>query len=378
LNREDSAADSAISNLQSRIDQMKLLLLVPAAALVALGGEGLYHAFRGRERVAIDCQALVGARPSSHRLLVTGCEVDYAGVGYRGNGQIEELFFPARPAGRAMAAPIVIVTRDPAALSLAQPVLGSGQRMRANDAQAVLKKIVEVARAAQSIDGLARAGIIERVRTRRILSGLTATPVASDAMLIDLEGAPDFVRPMLALAGGLLLAAMPFLLSRRRREAHGATAEPVSNPHPAVLASLRPAPAIGRASDPLVPMPPAVSLPRLLLLNVGTAAGPDAVETAPPLGKREAAIEILCGVVPDLGVDAEQRVLSRADGSLRIDLGRYDPVPTAVVEARGEAGAALVKEILLMTGWRAFAPKTGLFVSGDELTVMAALTRGDA
>ena len=26
-----------------------------------------------------------------------------------------------------------------------------------------------------------------------------------------------------------------------------------------------------------------------------------------------------------------------------------------------------------MTGWRAFAPKTGLFVSGDELTVMAAL-----
>ena len=34
---------------------------------------------------------------------------------------------------------------------------------------------------------------------------------------------------------------------------------------------------------------------------------------------------------------------------------------------------ALVKEVLLMTGWRAFAPKTGLFVSADDLEALAAL-----
>ena len=100
-----------------------------------------------------------------------------------------------------MPAPLVIVTRDPAALALAQPVLGGGGAGGA-ESLAVLKKVIEAARAKQAIDGLARAGMIERLRTRRILSGLTATPVAPDALLIDLDGAPDFVRPLLALAAG--------------------------------------------------------------------------------------------------------------------------------------------------------------------------------
>ena len=34
---------------------------------------------------------------------------------------------------------------------------------------------------------------------------------------------------------------------------------------------------------------------------------------------------------------------------------------------------ALVKEVILMTGWRAFAPKTGLFVGADDLEALAAL-----
>jgi hypothetical protein len=52
-------------------------------------------------------------------------------------------------------------------------------------------------------------------------------------------------------------------------------------------------------------------------------------------------------------------------------------VATAIVDARGEAGVALVKEILLMTGWRAFAPKTGLFVTIDELASIGALAADD-
>ena len=82
---------------------------------------------------------------------------------------------------------------------------------------------------------------------------------------------------------------------------------------------------------------------------------------------------ILCGVIPDLAVDRIHAVLVRPDGSVRIALGPDDPVATAVVDARGEAGVALVKEVLLMTGWRAFAPKTGLFVSADDLEALAAL-----
>jgi hypothetical protein len=350
---------------------VRFLLLLPSAVLLALGSEGLYHAFRGRERATVDCRTLTDSRPASHRLLVTGCEVDYAGVGYRGDGTIEELLFPARPAGQNVAAPIVIVTRDPAALAMAQPVLGAGRRPPAADSLAAMRSIAAAAHATPTIDGLVRAGFVERLRTRRILSGLSATPVAPDAMLIDLQGSPDFVRPLLALAGGLMLAALPFVLGRR-----------ASAPGDAVREGSPPAPARARvpvipAANPAPALEPAVALPQLLLLNVGIDCGPEAVEGAPSLGSRAAVIEKLCGVVPDLIVDGERRILSRADRSLRIDLGRHDPVPTVVVDARGEAGAALVKEILLMTGWRAFAPKTGLFIGGDELSVMAALTRGD-
>ena len=116
-----------------------------------------------------------------------------------------------------------------------------------------------------------------------------------------------------------------------------------------------------------------VSLPRLLLLALDVSSGPEAIETAPPLGSRAEVVAILRGVIPDLAFEPTRIVLSRPDGSVSVDLGPHDPVPTAVLEARGEAGAALVREVLIMTGWRAFAPKTGLFVSVDDLEALAAL-----
>ena len=352
----------------------KLSASVVAVALVALGGEGLYHAVKGLARVDLDCRDLATSKPSSHRLHLTGCEVEYAGIGYRGGESIEEVFLPARPAGRAMAAPIVIVTRDPAALALAQPILGRGRGVAADQSLAAVRKIVEAARAHQAIDGLARAGVIERLRTRRILSGLTATPVAADALLIDVDGRPDFLRPVLALATGLLLGFLPFAIARQRDAAPITTANDRSTTHDVVHSNVI-APAAARAPDAGPTSFATVALPRLLLLNLSIASGPESVETAPALGDRNTVVDILRGVVPDLAMDGNGRTLARADRSLRIDLGPHDPVATVVIDARGEAGAALVREILLMTGWRAFAPKTGLFVSGDELAVMSALAR---
>ena len=349
---------------------LRLLLLVPAVALVILGAEGVYHAFRGRDPVSLDCQSLTTARPPAPRLHVTGCEIDYAGVGFRGAENIEELFFPARPIGRAVPAPIVIVTHNPAALALAQTVLGHGRNVSADRTLQVLQKAAAIVGADRAIDGLARAGAIERLRARRIISGLTATPVAADALLVDLEASPDFLRPLLALGGGLLLAALPFLLFRRPT--------PTPDPKPRLA---RDPNAFNAFAIPEIPRPAPISsveLPRVLLLNVSVDAGPETVETAPPLGPRDEVIEILRGIVPDLIIGDERRTLFRTDNSLKIDVGRAALVATAVVEARGEAGAALVKEILLMTGWRVFAPKTGLFISGDELAVMAALTRSAA
>ena len=128
----------------------------------------------------------------------------------------------------------------------------------------------------------------------------------------------------------------------------------------------RPAPA---ATPKVVP----ASLPRVLLLALDVSAGPEAIETAPPLGSHAEVVAILCAIIPDLAVDHLHAVLARPDGSVKIALGPDDPVATAVVDARGEAGVALVKEVLLVSGWRAFAPKTGLFVSAGDLEALAAL-----
>jgi hypothetical protein len=184
-----------------------------------------------------------------------------------------------------------------------------------------------------------------------------------------------------------LLAFWPLKRERSAARPGSASAVPSGLPPPVVPAQLAssqfdpelafddmPGPRYVAVARPdRAPQAVAVSLPRLLLLALDVSAGPEAIETAPPLGSHDEVVAILCGVIPDLGVDRLHAVLARPDGSVRIALGPDDPVPTAVLEARGEAGVALVKEVLLMTGWRAFAPKTGLFVSAGDLEALAAL-----
>ena len=365
----------------------KLSLLVPAAAALVLAGEGIYHAVASREQVAVSCDEFRRARPASARVHVTGCDINVAGAGYReSSGQVEELYLPARPAGnQAVAAPFVVATRDPAAIAVVRTVLGGGRRATSEQSLGAMQTVVAQLRLTDAIDGLVRTGIIERLRSRRILSGL-APPIAENAPVVDLHGTPDFLTPGLALLAGALLALLAFW--PRRGLPATATAEPAATSHALPIdferASLEssqydPEHAFDELSE-LREFPTsvhahssAVALPRLLLLAIDVSSGPEAIESAPPLGSRADVAAMLRGVIPDLSGDERQNVLSRPDGSVKVDLGRSDPVPTVVVEARGEAGVALVKEVLLMTGWRAFAPKTGLFVGAGDLEALAAL-----
>jgi hypothetical protein len=365
---------------------LKLILLVPATALLLLAGEGIYHAARGRQQVAVACDQFQRERPPSPRMLIAGCEINLAGAGYReSGGQVEELFLPARPAagGSSTPSPIVVATRDPGALAVARSVLGGGRAPTSEQSLEAMRKVVAELRVSNVIDGLVRTGVIERLRSQRILSGL-APPIAGNAVIVDLHGTPGFVRPGLALVSGLLLASIALWPLRRQ-----AIAPPVAPslprwPQPADMESSQFDP--DRAFDELAEqrqlsavdsdsasgaMP--VALPRLLLLALDVSSGPDAIETAPPLGSRAEVVAILRGIIVDLAVDEARSILTRSDGSLRVELGPDDPVPTAVLQARGEAGAMLAKEVLIMTGWRAFAPKTGLFVNADDLEALAAL-----
>jgi hypothetical protein len=369
----------------------KLILLVPAAALLVFSGQGIYQAARGRHPVAVACDRFRLERPSSPRVLVRGCEINYGGAGYReSGGEIAELFLPARPAGsQTVPAPIVVATRDPAAIDIARSVFGGGRVPTSEQSLDAMRRIVAALQLTTSIDGLVRTGFVEGVQSKRILSGL-APPPAVDSVIVDLHGTPDFVRPGAALIAGALLALLAFWPFRRERSAADiAVSAPTTSPRPPPVlpverASSQYDPELAfdeladhshvPATQPnTIPKPIQAVLPRLLLLALDVSSGPDAIEAAPPLGSHESVVAILCGVIPDLAVDQIHAVLARPDGSVRIALGPDDPVPTAVVEARGEAGAALVKEVLLMTGWRAFAPKTGLFVSADDLEALAAL-----
>jgi hypothetical protein len=346
---------------------LKLLLLIPAAVLFALGAEGLYLAARARDAIAIDCAEFARARPASRRVLVTGCAIDYAGAGYRASsGEIEEIYLPARPGGQQAPAPIVIAARDTTGLEAAQAVLGNGRTATSQQSVAVMAKVSELLQVTRVIDGLVREGYIERFRSRRILSGLAAS-LAPDVVIVDLNGRPDFRWPALALAASVVLMLLARAQGRQTQPARYDQVEPVITfPWLSEAAGPTPVHAAARAQA-------GVSLPRLLLLSLDARSGPEAIEAAPPLGTRQTVVEILRGVVPDLTAGSTPRVLARPDGTLTFDLGTIDPVPTAVIDARGEAGVALVKEVLLMTGWRAFAPKTGLFVTIDELTTIGAL-----
>ena len=119
--------------------------------------------------------------------------------------------------------------------------------------------------------------------------------------------------------------------------------------------------------------PVQAALPRLLLLALDVSSGPDAIETAPPLGSHAEVVSILCGVIPDLAVDQIHAVLTRPDRSVRIALGPDDPVPTAVRRSarRGRSGTGERGAADDRLAW--FAPKTGLFVSADDLEALAAL-----
>jgi hypothetical protein len=364
---------------------LKLILLVPAAALLLLAGEGIYHAARGRHQVSIACDQF-HREPPSPRVLVSGCEINYAGAGYReSGGQVEELFLPSRPAlGPSVPAPIVVATRDPAAIALARTVLGGGRAPTTEQSLDTMRKVVAQLQISGGIDGLVRTGVIERLRSQRILSGL-APPIADDAVIVDLHGTPDFVRPGLAFISGALLALLALWPLRRVQRAVDVDVPSLPTralPVDIELSQYDPDLAFDELTDqgemPTLqpsasPQVIPVSLPRLLLLALDASSGPEAIETAPPLGSRAEVVAILRGVISDLAVDPARVVLARPDGSVSVDLGPNDPVPTAVIEARGQAGAALVKEVLIMTGWRAFAPKTGLFLSVDDLEALAAL-----
>lgn len=107
--------------------------------------------------------------------------------------------------------------------------------------------------------------------------------------------------------------------------------------------------------------------PRLMLLNLPPVAESAHVEHAPPLGSqpevRAQIEESMPGIIFD---EHGVGTFTVRSGSVEVDVRREEPVYTVVVTVHGNAGPAVAR-LLDETGWRAFAPRIGAFVSALDL-----------
>ena len=303
------------------------------------------------------CAEYAQTQPSALWLRVRDCDIDYLNAGYReARATIQELFFAVRPASAPSAQPalLVMATRDPAVLAIAQSGIGEGRQPTQEQFLIMMLRIVTALNAARQIEGKVRVGWMERLQARRVLSGLT-TPVAPGALVVDLHASPALTVPAVQIALGSALALAAIVLFRKGRR----TTEPE----------------VARAPEALAPgevlTPSQVQLRGLLLLNLAPGANAADIEYAPPLGNRDDVIRSISQAIEGIEFDARGRgVLRVPTVAAIVDVGRDEIVSSAIAGADGAAGAAAIARLLADTGWRAYVPVRGQFLrfgKGDTL-----------
>jgi hypothetical protein len=146
------------------------------------------------------------------------------------------------------------------------------------------------------------------------------------------------------------------LLWFRRSRGKDASPEPEVQPQPAATHQAR------------VPL----RLRGLLLLNLKPTDGLDQIETAPALGPKDEVINALQSWVPGIAFDENGKgEVAGRDHRLTLDIGRHPEVHAAVASAEGDEGIELLRSVLEREGWRAYAPRAGVFIEPDALDLFA-------
>jgi hypothetical protein len=342
---------------------LRIALLLVSIPLLAHGGERLYLAARSRTQTQVTCEDYFRQRPGSTWIRIIGCELDYVRAGYREtDGRITELFFPLRPAGTSPALPaaLVVSTRDPQALTIAQNAISSGANGNQESFLVMMLQIVTALRASREVDGVTR-GRLEMLRTRGSLSAIRA-PLAEDFTILDLHARPRLLWPAVEAAAGAQALLVFLFLNLTRRRARRAAAASAESADVSLRERLVP-PVTEPGETPFQPR----SFRGLMLLNLPATAALADVETAPPLGPADEVRAKISKVLPGIQFSDEGRATyNRPDFSIQFDLGTSDPVYTSVVHLEGDGAARVFGRLLSQTGWRAFAPKRGAFVAVGE------------
>jgi hypothetical protein len=377
-----------------------LLLSIP---LLAHGGDGISQAVRNRQMTTVTCPQFMLVPPKARWLRVTGCEIDYTRPAITAAGsQVTEMYFAMRTRDEPGSAPVslIVATRDPRALAVAQQALGNGTPVDDEAFTIAMLRVVDILGAAREVDGYARGGIIGRMITRRALAGF-GTPLSSELVVLDLHARPSFLIPGMEAGAGVALLIAAAALRRRRPAVAVAERGPaesetalapaetvegtVEHPEPPLdiaeswtemaqpLAEINPPPAAAASESAAQPEPPAPPepppqilerrLPPAMLLNLDPSASVTEIEYAPPLGNAQEVAERIAGVLGPLTAAGDGRYsVSGSDWRLDFDLGRDDSVWTASVDARGsEAALDALDRVVRETSWRVFVPRLGAF-----------------
>lgn len=334
---------------------IRIALLLVSLPLLAHGGEGLYVAARSRTQAQLTCAQYFQQRPRSGWVRLSGCEVDYIRAGYReARGRITELFFPLRPTGTSPAVPAVVVlaTRDPEVLGIAERTIGGGTSTDQDSFLVMMLQIVTAMRVSKEVDGFVRPPL-ETLRTRTSLSAIRA-PLDEHFVILDLHARPVLLYPAIEVAtGALALLLFAFLSVRLRRKKRADALIPEAQAPETVEA--------GDAAS--MADRPAGAIRGVMLLNLPATATVADIETAPPLGSQAQVRDRLSSVLPGVTFDEFGRgSYNRPDVAVSIDLAKKWVVHTAVLDLEGEAAERTLQKLLATTGWRAFSPKRWTFL----------------
>lgn len=329
---------------------LRVALVLASLALLVHGSEGLYVGLQSRDLEEVSCEDFYDVGVSSSWVRITGCELDYLNVGYRdgsselwqrfvpSSGQrISELLFPVRPRGTDRDTPVklIVSTRDPVVLAIAERTVAENGRKDQESFLVTMLQVVTAMRASREVDGMLR-GPLQQLRGRGAIDAIRSIR-DDDVAVLDLHQQPQLLIPVVELLAGFIGMAFFARWRRRARET-----EDVSR----------------------------VSGPRLMLLNLGPGATTHDIECAPPLGSQDEVRSLMILSLPGMSFDdAGRGTFTVRAGSVEIDLRADDPVYTAVITVRGYATPAVAR-LLDETGWQAFAPKPGVFVTSQDLRPM--------
>lgn len=175
------------------------------------------------------------------------------------------------------------------------------------------------------------------------------------------SGTPLF--PALAAVAGAQALLVCLFLSIKARRRNGRTDR--KSPDGATVDE-EPLPAQARIAAAISRHTP--EFRRLLLVNLPPYAALSALEEAPPLGTQAGVRSALTQVLPGIKFnDHGLGQFNAPDHSILMDLGVDPQVWAATFDVTGEAAPAALRHLITQTGWRAYAPKLGRFITAEDL-----------